>query len=73
MRTECIQTEADSQWQRREEALGCHLVGSGDPTLVAMVQSADLRDSDDSPGAGGWIGRGSGLSFSSAKCVRLRW
>ena len=24
------------------------------------------------PAAGGWIGRGSGLSFSNAKCVRLR-
>lgn len=47
---ERVQTEADSQWQRREEALGRHLVGSGDSTHIAMVQSANLRDSDDSPG-----------------------
>lgn len=53
-------------------ALGCHVLPSGRATLVAMVQSADLRDSDDSPSLRGWIGRGSGLSFSSARCVRLR-
>jgi hypothetical protein len=33
-----------------EEAPGCHLVGSGGPPLVAVMQSADSRDSDDSPG-----------------------
>jgi len=40
--------------------------------IVAVVQVADFRSRHDAAGRGIWTGRGNGLSFPSARCVRER-
>ena len=40
--------------------------------IVAVVQAADFRRRHDAQAEGDWTGRGTGLSFASARCVRER-
>jgi hypothetical protein len=59
MRTSVFRIKGDKQCHRTRSRFGSHVLCSGGATLVAMVQSTDLRDGDD-PSSVGWLDR-SGL------------